>query len=182
MALKKHDVNKVTDLYYEDVYKFVCSKCRDKETALEITQDTFLLFCQKKDKLVNKNIRAWLLSVAWNKCNEYFRKNKKELNYVPIEDVEDKIFVTEEYAITEEQFIDSLDEVQKRILDLLTDEEKRLFIALFINKKDIKLFAWEENISESAALMRKSRLKKKALKLYKDTYFLWLVIVFKIFY
>lgn len=184
MSLSKKEVKRITELYYADVYKFAFAKMREKEAALEITQETFVVFFEKSEKLKDEEIKKWLICVCANKVKEYFRKQNSARNYVSISDAEDMPYY-DRYDAAETAFADGddrdvFDEVQRRILALLTPEEQRVFVELFFAKKDIKIFAEEENISENAAAARKSRLKSKVKRLYKDTYFLLFVILFGI--
>lgn len=53
----------IAERYYTDVYKFAFAKTRDKDIALEITQETFITFIEKQEKLNDGNICAWLICV-----------------------------------------------------------------------------------------------------------------------
>lgn len=173
------DVEKITITYYEDVYKFCCARCRDADVAQDITQDTFLFLVNNKDKLVNNNIRSWLLAVANNKLHEYFRKNSIENNYVCIDDVNIPIFDNYDYQNIN---IDEIfDDVQKKILNLLNEKEKDLFIRLYIEKCSVSLIKTELNITDENFRARKSRLNKKVRDIIKHTDFLLLVLSFKFF-
>lgn len=179
MSISKKRIKMIAERYYTDVYKFAFAKTRDKDIALEITQETFITFIEKQEKLNDGNICAWLICVCANKIKEYFRKQETEKFFVSIDEADEYPYCPSSGTLPED--CDMLSEVQKRILALLTPEEKEAFIELFLKKKDVRVFAEENGISESAAYTRKSRLKKKAKTLYKDTYFLFFVISFKIF-
>lgn len=180
MSISKKKMKMIAERYYTDVYKFAFARTRDKEIALELAQETFITFIEKQEKLNDDNICAWLICVCDNKIKEYFRKQKTEKSFVSIEEISDLPSISDFETLPETD--DMFSVVQKRILALLTPEEQKAFIELFLKKKDVKIFAEENGISESAANTRKSRLKKKAKKLYKDTYFLFLVVSFKIFH
>lgn len=178
--MTESEIKTAAEQYYPDVYRFAFAKTRNKEAALDLTQETFLTFLQKAQGLEDDKISAWLICVCANKCKEYFRAKKKELNYVSIEEIGDLSDedTPEETATDPEELFNA---VQKKILTLLTPAEQKEFIELFIQKKEIRIFAEENNISENAANVRKSRLKKKVKQLYKNTCFLFLVLYFKIF-
>lgn len=167
--------------YYPDIYKFCCARCRETETAMDITQETFLLFIEKKDELTDKNIRAWLLTVANNKLHDYFRKNTVEKNYVSLDDVEIPIF--DDYDLNEdgEVYEFSPDKVQEKILNILNDKEKELFIKLCIEKKSVSLIMEDMNLSEVNFRARKSRLKKKIKNSFSHIKLLIFVLSFKFF-
>lgn len=171
----------IIDEYYPDIYKFCCARCRNADDAQDVTQETFTLLIERFDELHFDNIASWLFSVANNKLREYFRHLKKEQNYVSIFDVEiptaDSMNV--ENIICEE---DMFDDTQKKILKILNEKERALFINLYIEKKSISLVSQESDITEEALRKRKSRLKKKITDTFKDTSFLLTVLTFKLFH
>ena len=123
---------KVVKQYYGDVYKFCCSRCRDSRIAEDITQETFLVLMQRKDELTDQNICAWLINVANNKLHEWYRQKTLETSHISLED----LFVPPSDAFAEiddEEEVDedkALDAVQQKILNLLNDKEKELFIKI----------------------------------------------------
>lgn len=179
MPIPAENVKKLADLYYTDIYKFACAKTRNKDIALEITQQTFLTFIEKAPALNDDKILPWLICVCANKVKESIRKESAEKMFVSLDEIGEIAAPDIFDAITED--VNMFNEVQQKILAILTPEEQKAFIALFIKKKDIRIFAEENGISENVASTRKSRLKKKALALYKNTYFMLLVICFKLF-
>lgn len=171
---------RIAEEYYSDVYKFCCAKCRNEDVAKDITQETFLLLVNKIDELSDSNIRSWLLTVANNKLHEYFRKSQIENSFVSIDDVEISAFDSYEHDKIDVDKI--FDDVQKRILNILNDKEKELFIKLYIEKKNVNLVAEELNISYDNLRTRKSRLKRKVKGSIGHLYFFILVFIFKIFH
>lgn len=68
------------NLYYNDVFQFVMSRVRNKEVALDITQDTFVRACENlqiDDKLENEKVKIWLLTVSNNLCIDYWRQRQR---------------------------------------------------------------------------------------------------------
>ncbi len=170
----------VTEKYYSDIYKFCCSRCRNADAAQDITQDTFLFFFDKYDDLKDINIRSWLLSVANNKLYDYFREQKIENGFVCVDEV--KIPVFDNYEV-ENVDIDSIfDDVQKKILNLLNDKEREIFIKLYVEKKSQDLVMQEMDLTYDNYRARKSRLRKKIKKSIGHFYFFALVFSFKIFH
>lgn len=56
--------------------RFVYFRIKNKQDAEDILQDTFFTAFTKFDMLKNKDcFKAWLLSIARNKCNDYYRKS-----------------------------------------------------------------------------------------------------------
>ena len=170
----------IAEKYYPDVYKFCCARCRDEDVAKDITQETFLFFVNKIDVLSDNNIRSWLLTVANNKLHEYFRKSQIESGFVCIDDVEISAFDSYEYDKIDVDEI--FDDVQKKILNILNDKEKELFIKLYIEKKNVNLVVKELNITYDNFRKRKSRVERKVKRSIGHLYFFVIVFVFKIFH
>ncbi len=173
-------VEKVAKQYYGDVYKFCCSRCRDPQVAEDITQETFLLLMQKKDSLTDQNICAWLINVANNKLHEWFRKKSLEMNCVSIYDV--NVSSVDEFAIDEPSEEEAFDAIQQKIMSILNEKEKQLFIKLYFEKKSVDLIRQELDLSDDAFRARKSRMTRKIKASLDHTRFLILVMSFKLFH
>lgn len=135
MGLSKAEIEEITNRYYNDVYKFCVSRCGYKEDGADITQSVFLLFMQRADDLENKRIKSWLISVAGLKVKEYFRQKEKDCSYLRYEDCADIIDDNQENEKFIEDFERLLNDTQKRILSILTEKEKAVFIKRFIEKR-----------------------------------------------
>ena len=170
--------DQIVEKYYPDIYKFCCARCRNADAAQDITQETFMLFVKKFDELADINIRSWLLCVANNKLYEYFKKNKIDNKCVSIDDVEIPVF--DSYEHDEIDIDEIFDDVQKKILNMLNDKEKELFVKLYIEKKSVSLITEEMDITYENLRTRKSRLKKKVKDSIGHLYFFILVFSFKI--
>ena len=58
--------------------RFVKFRINNKNDADDILQEVYLSAYQRFSQLKNKEVfKAWVLSIARNKCNDYFRKNTK---------------------------------------------------------------------------------------------------------
>ena len=171
--------DQIAEKYYPDIYKFCCAKCRNEDVAQDITQETFLLLVNKIDELTDINIRSWLLCVANNKLHEEFRSSQIENGFV-CSDVEIPMF--DRYEQGKADIDEIFDDVQKKILNILNDKEKELFIKLYIEKKSINLITKELDITYDNLRARKSRLKRKVKKSIGHLYFFALVFIFKIFH
>lgn len=51
----------------------------DKETVLDLIQDTYLTFVEKKDSYNSHSFSAWIYTVAKNKALDYLKKKKEVL-------------------------------------------------------------------------------------------------------
>ena len=60
------------------IERFVRFKICVKEDADDILQNVYITAMQKFNQLKNKeSFKAWIISIARNKCNDYFRKKEK---------------------------------------------------------------------------------------------------------
>ena len=83
--MDNHDLEKIYQKYYKELYLYAYSICKNHHIAQEIVSDTFfkaLLSIQKTDG----NMKYWLIRVCKNLLIDHFRKRKKFID-VPIEDI-----------------------------------------------------------------------------------------------
>ena len=66
----------------------------------------------------------------------------------------------------------------ERILSLLTEKERKLFVAFYLQRRDAKDIAEEMDISEDNVRVRATRIKHKIKKKYKYFEFFLLVAAF----
>ena len=56
------------------VERFVRFRISPKADADDVLQEVYLAACQKFPQLKNReSFKAWMISIARNKCNDYFR-------------------------------------------------------------------------------------------------------------
>lgn len=123
------------------VERFVKYKISPVEDAEDILQEIFLTAYRKRDQLKNSEVfRPWILSIARNKCNDYYQQ-KAAIFEIPLEDVTElsvadgRMGIAEKMAVRDS--VDRLAQKEKEILYLyfwkqLPQEEiaKRLDIPL----------------------------------------------------
>ena len=62
------------------VERFVRFRLNSKADADDVLQEVFLAAYQKFPQLKNKEaFKAWIISIARNKCNDYFRTRAKAM-------------------------------------------------------------------------------------------------------
>ncbi|MDD4768007.1 MAG: sigma-70 family RNA polymerase sigma factor [Desulfotomaculaceae bacterium] len=74
----------LTDLYRKHVatvYRYLLSMCRHRETAEDLTQETFTRATIYLDKLKEETFLGWLLRIARNLYIDRWRKEKYYLSY-----------------------------------------------------------------------------------------------------
>ena len=72
------------------VERFVRFRMSSKADADDVLQEIFLTAYQKFPQLKNKDsFKAWIISIARNKCNDYFRKKATQYE-IPIDELTEK--------------------------------------------------------------------------------------------
>lgn len=102
--------------------RFVKFKIPLKADAEDVLQEVYTLAYQNFAQLKNKDsFKFWLLSIARNKCKDYFRKQAVRLE-IPIEVLEEKQFTDSRYGVTQsdvvQETLEKLGEKDKQILYL----------------------------------------------------------------
>ena len=72
------------------IERFVRFRISSKADADDILQEVFLTAYQKFSDLKDKRaFKSWIISIARNKCNDYFRKKATQYE-IPIDDLTEK--------------------------------------------------------------------------------------------
>ncbi len=104
------------------VERFVRFKLLLKPDADDILQETFLTAFQNFDTLADKShFKAWIISIARNKCNDYYRRKAKSVD-VSIDELTEQPLTASRYGYVEQHDVydtlESLSENDKQIIDL----------------------------------------------------------------
>lgn len=152
----------IIEMYYQQIYNYCNSAINyDKQSAMDITQNIFLLAYEKRELLENTNIKSWLYSVTKNKIHEYFRNLKKEeLTYSELLKANNNDEYFDTYHSTNTNIYDYLN----LVLHDLSDDEKIIIRLRFIQGEKYKDIADELNINERTIQMRCSRLLNRLKK------------------
>ncbi len=139
--------------------RFVKYKIREKSDAEDIIQDACISAYKHFSELQNKNaFKQWLLLIAKNKCNDYFRKKAVYME-IPIDELEETVPSNCKYGVSEKMMVQD-------ILERLGDKDKQI----------LYLYYWKElSLEEISAKLKiptgtvKSRLHY-AKRNFKDKY------------
>lgn len=165
--ITKDRADEISKEYYDKVFRYCMTISKSNyEDSLEITQEVFLVFSKKMNKLEDDKIEHWLLAVARKKALEYFRRFKKEEVIASIEDTftdADDIFstMTKFYSYSDADIKMTIEAIMK----MLTKNEYDLFIKKFVENKTQAEIAEEYGISISSVSSRVNRLRNKIEKL-----------------
>lgn len=106
------------------VEKFVRFRISSKLDADDVLQEIFLTAYQKFPQLKNKDsLKAWLISIARNKCNDYFRKKATQYE-IPIDKLTDKKLSSGRHGV-------SVVSIVRETLNLLGNKDKQILYLYF---------------------------------------------------
>ncbi|MCR5601234.1 MAG: sigma-70 family RNA polymerase sigma factor [Ruminococcus sp.] len=131
---------------YDKIYRYCFLKVRHKETAEDITQETFLRYLEHPDyKSVDKTLQL-LYTIAGNLCKDEFRKKKaSELSDTAPsnDDIEDSV-------------LSGFD--LKQALNKLSEDDKEIILLRYVNEVPVNVIAKMQNISRFALNRRINRI------------------------
>ena len=116
------------------IERFVRFKICVKEDAEDILQNIYITAMQKFNQLKNKDsFKPWIISIARNKCNDYFRERAKLLE-LPVEELLETKLMPDRHGFTEMQSVQDT-------LEKLGEKEKQI----------LYLYFWKEMTQEQIA-------------------------------
>lgn len=134
--------------YSGEIYLYLYSLCRSRETAEDLMQEVFLkALLSLPDQ--NENLRAWLYKVARNACFNELRNKKRELQSEHIEEIS----ASARESLQENSSDNLVDE-------LIRSEQRRFLYEAMMKLPDrqreiLELFYFSElSIKEIAQIMR----------------------------
>ena len=124
-GVMKLEFNKLYELYFKDIYRYIYSKSGNESIAEEITQETFY----KALKRINEfdegtdDIRRWLFVVAKNTYYSYCRKHnklfpKENLPDIPVDVNFVEKIVEKETAIQIQEYVNTLSSTYRDVFTL----------------------------------------------------------------
>lgn len=145
--------------YYQHIYNFCVRRCNgDTTLAADLTHDTFLKLITHihQYRLTGKFIN-FLLTIAVNNCNNYFKKKSPDLvDMKTLSSVQSNINVSEEIL----RQVDA--QIIQQAIDRLPDIQKEVVILRFYHDRKLKEIATITGVSLPTV---KSRLKQGLDKL-----------------
>ncbi len=155
--------------YYEKVLKYIYFSIKDETSARDITQEVFLIVYEKSSCILSHpNIGGFIFQTAKN----LVKKHKRELYNKLITEINN-----DNISYIADNTYDILDTIDKKInefdfisdiIDMLTEDKKKLYIMYYIKNKTMEEIAKELGISYSAVRMRYVRLRKEIKALVQE--------------
>ena len=106
------------------VERFVCYRLPSQTDADDVLQEIYLAAYQRFAQLKNKDsFKAWIISIARNKCNDYFRMKAEQME-ISIEELTRKEFAVNRRGI-------SVVHTVRETLELLGDKDKQILYLYF---------------------------------------------------
>lgn len=117
------DFEEIYQDYFKDVFLFMRALCRDENLSEEITQETFVKALASIDNYKEeKDIRAWLFTIARNTYYTYCRKKNLAIDEIPEISAPDVIFTerieNDEQAMLIHKILHTLEEPYKEVFNL----------------------------------------------------------------
>ncbi len=134
---------------YDKIYRYCYFKLHDRQSAQDITQETFLRFFQQDLSLDNNKELPYLYTIAKNLCIDNFRKKTA----AGLEDVSEKAA----YNPTED-WINNL--TLKSIVSRLSQEEQELIFLRYVNEIGVATICRITGFSRFAVYRRLSKILK----------------------
>lgn len=142
---------------YDKIYRYCYLRVANRETAEDLTQETFLRYLEHPQYHNTDKTLQLLYTIAGNLCTDEFRRHKdSELTEEP-----------ESAENLEKDFLESYDLSQA--LNKITAEDKEIILLRYVNEVPVNVIAGIYNISRFALNRRiKAILKKLRTELGKE--------------
>ena len=162
----------LVNIFQEDIYRLVYYRTYSRMDAEDITQEVFVQAYRKLKSLNDtQKFRAWLYTIAVNRCNDFLRK-RKYLSLLRMKSAREQEFMEEDRNMNNE-FNDSIAKKRfwehvRNLLEKLSAMEREVFTLRFMDHQNINEIATILNKSESTV---KTHLYRALHKIRKDPVF-----------
>ena len=153
----KDEMGNIYDKYKNSVYRLAFAYCKNTADAEDAVQETFIKYFQKyTDISDSEHEKAWLITVATNKCRDMLRYRTRHAT-----ESEDLLAT---YAVEKEDsgILEALME--------LSDKYRIIMVLFYVEQYKIDEIAKITGISASAVKMRLSRGRKLLEEKYRKEY------------
>lgn len=153
---------------YDKIYRYCYFRLRNRETAEDITQETFLHYFEKYNLTTTEQALKCLYTIARNLCiDEYRRKPLESLDSHTLDDPTSADLSKD--TSNEDQLLISL--VVKSVLSEMEMDEQELLLLRYVNEVSVSTISQILGISRFAVRRRLMTVTKKFKnKLGKETF------------
>jgi len=153
----KTSFGKLVSKHYDMVYAVIFGILRNREEALDVTQDVFFKVFRDIQKFIGQSkFKTWLYRVAANGAIDHYRKRR------PLEPIEDEAdFETKEVSPRESASRREIRELVEEALDLLNPEQRAVFVLREWNELSYEEIAESLQIEIGTVMSRLFYARKK---------------------
>lgn len=127
-SVLEDDFARLLEVERISIERYVRFRIISRADAEDVLQDVYLAAYQRFSQLKSReSFKAWLISIARNKCNDYFRSNAARYE-IPIDTLEEKELSDGRQGVTELPAV-------RETLDLLGDRDKQILYLYFFKEK-----------------------------------------------
>jgi len=173
MAGNRWSFQELVNIFQEDIYRLAYYRTYSQMDAEDITQEVFVQAFRKLKNLKDTGkFRAWLYSIAVNRCNDFLRK-RKFLGLLQIRSAREQELMEPDPHRTA-GFVDRLAKEKfwqqvRTLLDRLSAMEREVFTLRFMDHLNLNEIAAVLDKNESTV---KTHLYRALNKIRKDADFL----------
>ncbi len=153
--------------FYDDVFRYIYSLCRDVSLAEDLTADVFLEIVKSIGSFNGKSsVKTWIFSIARHVWFKYLRKKKRSADIIGISELAD--CEPPDFNSAEGSFLSR--ELISRIYEIINSEpENRKNVALMrIQGYSFYEIGEKTGMSENSARVTFFRIKEKIRKILKE--------------
>ena len=137
--------------YYDKIYKYCYIKVKNRETAEDVTQETFLRFIEKEEYHQQGLELQYLYVIARNLCTDHYRKKTgSEIS----EDLQD-------CSVSEDEMIENI--ALRQALEQLSEDDRDIIFLRYVNGVTVKTISKIYGISRFS-VSRKIKAVLESLK------------------
>lgn len=143
---------------YKSVYYTIYLLVKNRDVIADCLQDTYLKAIEKINTYqIGTNFKAWISRIGHNLCLNQLLKEGKE-----------KTVGLNEESIETLKCIPEKDDRIETALDILSGEEKQVFIYLILDGLSVKEMAEEMNVNLNRAYYLKNKMELSLKEIFKN--------------
>jgi len=169
-AIELQDFDRVVQLYWPRVFRFVLASVRDRDTAQTLTQDCFWRAYRNRNRFRgDSSVNTWLMHIAVNLIRDFSRNRRLQFwkrtlsSSVDARTISDCIshrdLSPEKTALLKEQV-----EAVWTATDSLSERQRTVFLLRFVEDMDVLEIAAVTGLTEGAVKVHLFRAMKAVRK------------------
>jgi len=150
------DFDKVVELYWSRVFRFVLSSIRDRDAAETLTQDCFMKAYRARDRFRgDSSVITWLMRIAINLVRDYGRNRRlqfwKWVRSSPVDTATIGDWIPDRGVSPEARAVlgNQIEKVWQATADL-SDRQRTVFVLRFVDDMDLLEIAAVTGLTEGA--------------------------------